>query len=55
MHDIKLIHISKHISKHSKHTLENLVSHPAGTEFIVLEEAVSGSWRNVVVQVKNAH
>lgn len=43
MHNIKLIHISKHISKHSKHTLENLVSHPAGTEFIVLEETVSGT------------
>ena len=43
MHNIKLTHISKHISKRSKHTLENLISHPAGTEFIVLEETVSGT------------
>lgn len=42
MHNIKLIHISKHISKHSN-KLEELISHPAGTEFIVFEETVSGT------------
>ena len=37
MHNIKLIHISKHISKHSN-TLEKHISHPAGAEFIVFEK-----------------
>lgn len=42
MHNIKLIHISKHISKHSN-TLEKHISHPAGAEFTVFEETVSGT------------
>lgn len=42
MHNIKLIHISKHISKHSN-TLEKHISHPAGAEFIVFEKTVSGT------------